>query len=510
MDDGSLLPASACGRRARFRHASWPRVKRECGRGGMSQEATRSTRAPRRRRARGAAPARARALTPRGCASSPAICRACGDGRCCSGSRAARSWLPPALLAHGIVLVFLFAPLHEASIARPFAPLAQRSRGLGLRRAPDPAAGIFPRLPLHPPPPYPGPLRDPELATPKPARSADTSGTSGPAVLARAPRDDLRHACGRVEEPFIAPRARPRIVREARLLPRPLRAAGARLARRRSAACSVCGSGRRCSASRSCACPARRAHRLPAGAGDARNSRTTRSPPRCAGSRGTCPITPSTTPTRPCRSTPCPRRTGCSRRKSRCRRRAMSRCSARSSPDWPGRAVGASALARARAVMQSGVGGSSSRRSRPMSSPQRAQKPNSPSAMRSSAASMRVELDLPGGARSRPPSPAPAARPCATGGRRWSGRARPARLLMMRRGQLAQLLAARARPRSDGLEVDLGLPRRPISIARHPPLVAPPPEVGRSPRRRDRRPRGTTSTATGAEGASRGPSGRGT
>ena len=42
-------------------------------------------------------------------------------------------------------------------------------RGVGVRRAPAPAARLFPGVPLRPPSPHQDPARDPELASPKPA-----------------------------------------------------------------------------------------------------------------------------------------------------------------------------------------------------------------------------------------------------------------------------------------------------------------------------------------------------
>ena len=127
-------------------------------------------------------------------------------------------WLAPALLLHGLVLVFLFAPLHETIHRTAF----RRRR---LNDAVASAAGAILILP----PEYfrafhfahhrhtQDPLRDPELSTPKPA----TLGVylwqvSGLPYWGERIATTLRHACGRVDEPFVARHLKPRIVREAR------------------------------------------------------------------------------------------------------------------------------------------------------------------------------------------------------------------------------------------------------------------------------------------------------
>ena len=63
------------------------------------------------------------------------------------------------------------------------------------------------------------PARDPELAVPKPGTLAEYLWhVSGLPYWRERLVTTLRHARGRVDEPFIAPRRRPKVVREARLL----------------------------------------------------------------------------------------------------------------------------------------------------------------------------------------------------------------------------------------------------------------------------------------------------
>jgi fatty acid desaturase len=128
-------------------------------------------------------------------------------------------WLAPAMLLHGILLTFLFAPLHETVHRTAFD-----------RRWLNDATAWVCGLALALPPEYfrafhfahhrhtQDPARDPELAVPKP----DSVWTyirhvSGLPYWAARISTLARHARGRVEEPFILPRLRPRIIREARL-----------------------------------------------------------------------------------------------------------------------------------------------------------------------------------------------------------------------------------------------------------------------------------------------------
>lgn len=129
-------------------------------------------------------------------------------------------WLLPAMLLHGVILVFLFAPLHESIHWTAF-----RSRRLN-----DAVARACGALLLLPPRYFRAfhlahhrhtqdPLRDPELATPKPRTlGAYLWHVSGLPYWRERIATTVRHACGRVEEPFIPARQRPAIVREARLL----------------------------------------------------------------------------------------------------------------------------------------------------------------------------------------------------------------------------------------------------------------------------------------------------
>jgi fatty acid desaturase len=129
-------------------------------------------------------------------------------------------WLLPAMVLHGVVLVFLFAPLHEAIHWTAF-----RSRWLNELVAW--IGGAFLILP----PEYfrafhfahhrhtQDPARDPELATAKPRSLGEYLWqASGVPYWRERITATLRHARGRVEEPFIGPRQRPRMVREARVL----------------------------------------------------------------------------------------------------------------------------------------------------------------------------------------------------------------------------------------------------------------------------------------------------
>jgi fatty acid desaturase len=129
-------------------------------------------------------------------------------------------WLLPAMLLHGIILVFLFAPLHEAVHWTAF----RRHR---LNVVVASACGAVLMLP----PAYfrafhfahhrhtQDPARDPELASPKPLTLADYLWhVSGLPYWRERLVTTLRHARGCVAEPFIASRHRPAIMGEARLL----------------------------------------------------------------------------------------------------------------------------------------------------------------------------------------------------------------------------------------------------------------------------------------------------
>ena len=128
-------------------------------------------------------------------------------------------WLALAMPLHGILLTFLFAPLHETIHRTAF-----RSRRL------NDATALLCGLALALPPEYfrafhlahhrhtQDPERDPELAEPKPdSMWAYVRHVSGLPYWCSRLATLARHARGRVTEPFITPRLRPRIVREARL-----------------------------------------------------------------------------------------------------------------------------------------------------------------------------------------------------------------------------------------------------------------------------------------------------
>jgi fatty acid desaturase len=128
-------------------------------------------------------------------------------------------WLAPAMLLHGILLTFLFAPLHETIHRTAFH-----------RRWLNDATAWLCGLALALPPEYfrafhfahhrhtQDPARDPELAEPKPGSMwAYVRHVSGLPYWCSRAVTLARHARGRVDEPFITERLRPAIVREARL-----------------------------------------------------------------------------------------------------------------------------------------------------------------------------------------------------------------------------------------------------------------------------------------------------
>lgn len=129
-------------------------------------------------------------------------------------------WLPPALVAHGFVLVFLFAPLHETIHRSAF-----RSRWT------NSAVSWICGLVLMLPPNYfrafhfahhrytQDPEWDPELAYPKPTSwRSYLWRVSGIPYWQERVTTTLRLATGRVTQPFISAAARDAIVREARVL----------------------------------------------------------------------------------------------------------------------------------------------------------------------------------------------------------------------------------------------------------------------------------------------------
>lgn len=129
-------------------------------------------------------------------------------------------WLLPALLLHGVALVFLFAALHESIHRTAFAS----------RRLNDDVAWICGALLLLPPRYFRAyhmahhrftqqPDRDPELAARKPASlGAYLWYVSGLPYWAERLRTMLRHALGLATEFFLSQHLRARVVREARVL----------------------------------------------------------------------------------------------------------------------------------------------------------------------------------------------------------------------------------------------------------------------------------------------------
>ncbi len=130
-------------------------------------------------------------------------------------------WLAPALAVHGVVLIFLFAPLHETIHRTAF-----ESRALN-----DAVAWICGAVILLPPEFFRAfhfahhrhtqdPARDPELALLQP----DDLGryllrVTGLPYWRERIATLLRHALtGRVAQPFVTARLKPAVVREARLL----------------------------------------------------------------------------------------------------------------------------------------------------------------------------------------------------------------------------------------------------------------------------------------------------
>lgn len=137
------------------------------------------------------------------------------------GVMAARGspWLVPAMAAHGVVLVFLFAPLHETIHRTAF-----RARWLN-----DAVSSVCGFLLLLPPAYFRAfhfahhrhtqdPARDPELARPKPRSLPDyLFVVSGLVYWRDRVTAILRHAAGRVSEDFVPPSQKPAVVREARI-----------------------------------------------------------------------------------------------------------------------------------------------------------------------------------------------------------------------------------------------------------------------------------------------------
>jgi fatty acid desaturase len=129
-------------------------------------------------------------------------------------------WQIPALWAQGVALVFLFAPLHETIHRTAF-----KRRWLN-----DAVAWICGAVLMLPPEYFRAfhfahhrhtqdPMRDPELATPKPRSLGGwLRQLSGLPYWMAEIKVTLRHALGRVTESFIPARSKARVVTEARIL----------------------------------------------------------------------------------------------------------------------------------------------------------------------------------------------------------------------------------------------------------------------------------------------------
>jgi fatty acid desaturase len=143
---------------------------------------------------------------------------------CATGTAIALSkgtvWLVCATTLHGLVSIFLFAPLHETIHRTAF-----RSRRLN-----DAVAWLCGAVLVLPPAYFRAfhfahhrytqdPERDPELAVPKPANlGAYLYTVSGLPYWRERLTTVLAHAAGGVGEPFIPPSHKNRMVREARIL----------------------------------------------------------------------------------------------------------------------------------------------------------------------------------------------------------------------------------------------------------------------------------------------------
>lgn len=129
-------------------------------------------------------------------------------------------WLLPAMLVHGIILVFLFSPLHETVHYTAFRD----------RRINQAVAWVCGAVLMLPPEYFRAfhfghhrdtqdPARDPELIQPKPRTLRDyLLVLSGLPYWRERIATTLRHAAGRIEQPFIPRRRHTAVIREARVL----------------------------------------------------------------------------------------------------------------------------------------------------------------------------------------------------------------------------------------------------------------------------------------------------
>ncbi len=129
-------------------------------------------------------------------------------------------WLLPAMLVHGIILVFLFSPLHETVHYTAFRD----------RRINQAVAWVCGAVLMLPPEYFRAfhfghhrdtqdLARDPELIQPKPRTLRDyLLVLSGLPYWRERIATTLRHAAGRIEQPFIPRRRHTAVIREARVL----------------------------------------------------------------------------------------------------------------------------------------------------------------------------------------------------------------------------------------------------------------------------------------------------
>lgn len=129
-------------------------------------------------------------------------------------------WVAPALLGYAVVLMFLFAPLHETIHRTAFR-----------RDALNVGVSWLAALPLLLPPTYfrafhlahhrhtQDPERDPELAHGKPATTGQYLWhVSGLPYWGERVATTAKQAVGRVDAPFVTARDRPRVVWDARIV----------------------------------------------------------------------------------------------------------------------------------------------------------------------------------------------------------------------------------------------------------------------------------------------------
>jgi len=127
-------------------------------------------------------------------------------------------WIGPALLAHGAVMVFLFAPLHETIHRTAFKSRIVNdavARICGVILLLPPAYFRYFHLRHHRDTQRPG--HDPELVSPKPnSLAAYFIYLSGLPYWRERVATLLRHSFGQIDEAFIPPNHQPRVVHETR------------------------------------------------------------------------------------------------------------------------------------------------------------------------------------------------------------------------------------------------------------------------------------------------------